>query len=90
MRRHTLGSYLKEGRLNAGLSHTEVARKLRIKSVRHVAAWERNRGDVLPLKILKRLIRLYSLDPQMVLDLLLQYQLTRLEEKWNRLMKKRS
>ena len=85
MSKPTLGSYLKNARTRAGLSQLEVAQKLNLKSHLTVAAWERNRGEALALSDLEVLISIYSLDPDVVLDLILQYQLSRIEQKFARL-----
>jgi len=85
MKKLTLGTYLKNARIKAGLSQIEVARRLKLKSPFVVLAWERNMGEALPLYILKSLVTLYDLNDQVVFDLILQYQLTRFEEKMKRL-----
>jgi transcriptional regulator with XRE-family HTH domain len=81
MSKLTLGSYLKQGRLQAGLSQADVARHLGLQSAQSVSDWERGRGSALPLKSLKALIPLYRLDENVVFDLLLEYQFARLEAK---------
>jgi hypothetical protein len=76
-----LGTYLKIGRLKAGFSIPQTAYYTGC-SAGDVVAWERNDGRALPLSILKQLISLYHLDAQTVFDLLLQYQLGRIQKKW--------
>ena len=87
MKKLTLGAYLKNARVKAGLSQIQVAKRLKLKSPFVVSAWERNMGEALPLYVLKSLIALYNLNDQVVFDLILQYQLTRIEEKMKRLKK---
>lgn len=89
MKSFTLGTYLKEGRIKQGLTKAEVARRLKLESPWPVYQWERDRGSALPLPVLKKLITLYDLEGQVVLDLLLQYQLARLDQKVKNLMNRR-
>lgn len=83
--KHTLGSYLKSARLQKHLSITEAALMVGADSPLQVMAWERNQGRALPLPVLKKLVHFYVLDEVLVLDLLLQYQMSRLEQKLNKL-----
>lgn len=83
MQKLTLGSYLKSARQARRLSRATVAEYLKLESPFEISAWERNEGAALPLPILKALIPYYGLDERIVFDLLLHYQLTRLEEKMN-------
>lgn len=84
----TLGSYLKAARSEKNFSVAEVARRAGSVSPLSVLKWERNQGSALPLPVLHRLIEIYDLDAQLVLDLLLRYQLSRIEEKFLQLQKR--
>lgn len=82
-----LGQYLKFGRMRAELSVVDVSRVAGVQPF-DILVWERNDGSVLPLEVVNKLIRLYHLDVEVVFDLILKYQLTRIEEKLNKLMPK--
>lgn len=84
----TLGSYLKKGRLKAGLTADEVASRIRYRFPLNVLRWERNEITTLKLATLKKLIRLYKLDSAIVFDLLLQLKLRQIEAKLKLLEKK--
>lgn len=86
----SLSSYLKKGRLRAGLSRAEIAEQLEDASPWKIAQWEHGRKDSLSLPNLKKLIALYGLDEQVVLDLLLVYQISKLEKKLKKLIEKGS
>jgi transcriptional regulator with XRE-family HTH domain len=81
----TLGSYLKAARDRKKLTATEVARRTGQTSPLKVLMWERDAGHALPLPVLRDLVDIYELDHQLVLDLLLRYQIARIEEKFLRL-----
>lgn len=82
-----LGDYLKYGRMRAHLSVLEVARRIDVAPF-EIMTWERNDGRTLQLATVKKLVRLYDLNVEIVFDLLLQYQLSRIEEKLNRLLQR--
>lgn len=86
----SLSSYLKKGRIQAGLTRAEVAEHLEDASPWTIAQWEHGRKDSLSLPNLKKLITLYNLDGQVVLDLLLVYQFSKLEKKVKKLIEKGS
>ncbi|MGE0631106.1 MAG: helix-turn-helix domain-containing protein [Pseudobdellovibrionaceae bacterium] len=81
MKRPDLGIYLKNARVGKGKSQADVARFLRLQSPQSISDWERNYGSLIPLKTLKKLIKLYELDPAEVFEILLDYQLRSLEAK---------
>ena len=76
-----LGKYLKTARLKRGLSQLDVARHLKLASGQCISDWERNRGSTIPIAALKKLIPFYKLEAGRTFDILLKYQLGRLEEK---------
>ncbi|MGZ3722943.1 MAG: helix-turn-helix domain-containing protein [Bdellovibrionales bacterium] len=76
-----LGVYLKNARENRGLSQMQVAKVLKLKTGQSISDWERNRGSTIPVSALKKLIYLYELDVGEVFEVLLNHQLTRLEQK---------
>jgi len=84
----TLGLYLKSGRTKKNLTALEVAHKVGIQNPLLVLSWERDQGYALQLNILAKLISLYELNDDVVLDLVLRYQMTRLDEKLKKLAKK--
>lgn len=85
MKNYTLGSYLKAARIKKKLSAVEVAQRVELGSPLSVLSWERNQGHALPLKVLAKLIPLYGIDKETVFDLLLHYQMSRLEMKFKNL-----
>lgn len=82
-----LGEYLKYGRLRAEMSVIDVSREAGVQPF-DVVVWERNDGSTLPLETMNKLIRLYHLDVEIVFDLILKYQLSRIEEKLEKLKPK--
>lgn len=82
-----LGDYLKYGRTRAGLSVPEVAQAIGVAPF-EIMAWERNGGSTLPLGAVNKLIHLYKLDVEVVFDLILKYQLSRIEKKLNHLLQR--
>lgn len=68
-----LGLYLKEKREAAGLSQSEVAKKLGYSSPQFISNCERGLC-ALPLDTLKTIIKLYSLSPSEVIELILEEQ----------------
>lgn len=82
-----LGEYLKFGRMRAALSVTEVSREAGVQPF-DIVVWERNDASTIPLETVNKLIRLYRLDVEIVFDLILKYQLTRIEEKLKKLVNK--
>lgn len=85
MQSDTLGSYLKSARLAKNLTAIELANLAGLDSPLSVVTWEKDHGDALPLPVLQKLVQILALDIQLVFDLLLKYQLTRIEEKLNAL-----
>lgn len=81
MRRQDLGALLKSARLKRNLSQAEVAARLKLNSPQSISDWERNYGSGVPVKTLKKLIKLYQLDATEVFDALLDYQQMKLEER---------
>lgn len=70
---------LKNARQAKGLSQADVAERLGLNSPQSVSDWERNYGSGVPIPTLKKLIKIYALDPQEVFDALLDYQQNKLE-----------
>ncbi len=75
-----LGHFLREARIEKGLSQGDVAQHLKLHSPQSVSDWERGYGSGVPIKSLKRLVKLYDLDCDEVFDLLLDYQFGRLQK----------
>lgn len=68
-----LGKYLKSARLKAGLSQHFVSKKLSLTSPQFVSNFERGLCSP-PLKQLKKLVTLYKIPPQEIIELLIQEQ----------------
>lgn len=75
---------LKNARQAKGLSQADVAERLGLNSPQSVSDWERNYGSGVPVPTLKKLIKIYGLDPQEVFDALLDYQQNKLEAQLTR------
>lgn len=84
MKNGDLGAYLKNARVDKQLSQADVAKFLKLQSPQSISDWERGYGSLIPLKTLKKLIKLYHLDTSEVFEILLNYQLTNLEAKLTR------
>lgn len=69
----TLGQYLKEARINADLSQFFVADKLGYTSPQFISNFERGLCSP-PLKQLKKLVKLYNLNPQELIELMINDQ----------------
>ena len=65
-----LGSYLKDKRSSKGLTQSDVARKLGYSTPQFISNIERGLCAP-PVKNLKVLVKLYKLDPEELLDIIL-------------------
>jgi transcriptional regulator with XRE-family HTH domain len=65
-----MAGFLKESRMAAGLTQTEVASKLGYSSAQFVSNWERGLSSP-PIKTLARLIKIYKVNPNVVMELCL-------------------
>ncbi len=74
----TLASFLKERRIAAGLSQIDVSRKLGYTSAQFVSNWERGIAKP-PIEALAKIIKLYPVDREEVLDRYLLATKSRLE-----------
>ncbi len=88
MKSHSLGTYLKSARRKKRLTAVEVAQCVGIESPLTVLAWERDHGEVLPLTVLRQLVSLYELNVERVFDLLLHYQISRIDVKFKKLVER--
>ena len=68
-----LGRYLKQRRIRAGLTQSEVAKKLGYSTPQFISNFERGLCSP-PLKNLKVLVKLYSLDVEEVMKLIMKQQ----------------
>lgn len=84
MQRQDLGKYLKTARLKRKLSQMDVARHLKLASGQCISDWERNCGSTIPINMLRKLITFYHLNVGETFDVLLDYQLARVQEKVTR------
>lgn len=76
-----LGDILKKARRTLGLSQKQVAQHLGLKSGQSISDWERLGGSGIPHQNLKKLIHLYSLNAQEILEHYIEGEKGRLEEK---------
>jgi transcriptional regulator with XRE-family HTH domain len=76
-----LGTYLKISRERAGLSQSDVARKLKMTQFQSISQWERNASGSVPVKTLLKLTEIYDLKMEEIYDVLLRFQTKRVEEK---------
>lgn len=76
-----LGDILKKARRTLGLSQKQVAHHLGLKSGQSISDWERLDGSGIPHQNLKKLINLYSLNPQEVIEYYINGEKGRLEDK---------
>jgi transcriptional regulator with XRE-family HTH domain len=65
-----MASYLKKKRMASGLTQIEVSKKLGYSSAQFVSNWERGLSSP-PVKTLARLIKLYKLNPNEVIEMCL-------------------
>ena len=72
-------AYLKRKRIAAGLSQAEVSRRLGYTSSQFVSNWERGLAKP-PLPAMSKLIKLYSIDADEVLDHYLSATKNRLQK----------
>jgi transcriptional regulator with XRE-family HTH domain len=70
-RSEDLSRYLKEMRLKKGFTQVEIAQCLGYSSPQFVSNWERALAAP-PIHILRELVRLYSLDPNTVIEMYVQ------------------
>jgi transcriptional regulator with XRE-family HTH domain len=70
-KKETLSAYMKRARQEAGLSQYEVSKKLGFGSSQFVSNWERGIAGP-PTKSIIRLKKLYKLDMNYVVDLLVE------------------
>ncbi|MCB0364986.1 MAG: helix-turn-helix transcriptional regulator [Bdellovibrionaceae bacterium] len=68
-----LGSYLKARRIAAGLTQHDVSTKLGYTTPQFVSNFERGLCSP-PLNALAVLVKLYGMDPEELIDLILRYQ----------------
>ncbi len=69
----SLGAYLKEKRIESGLTQSEVANKLGYSTPQFISNFERGLCSP-PLKNLKVLVRLYKINPSELMDLIMSEQ----------------
>ncbi len=69
----SLGNYLKEKRIESGLTQSEVAKKLGYSTPQFISNFERGLCSP-PLKNLKILVRLYKIDAAELMDLIMEEQ----------------
>lgn len=75
----SLGKHLKQNRMNIGLTQAEVAEKLGLSSPQFVSNFERGLCSP-PLKDLKILIKMYKMNPDEIVGLILRQEEIRLRK----------
>ena len=76
-----LGKLLKAVRKKKSFSQAEIAGHLGLKSGQSISDWERGYGSPIPIKALKKLIHIYELKVEEVLELYLQREKEKLAVK---------
>ena len=74
-----LGEYLQSGREKAGLTQKEVAEELEYSTAQFISNFERGIAAP-PLRKLKRIIEMYSISPQKVMNMILEHEKERTAE----------
>jgi transcriptional regulator with XRE-family HTH domain len=78
MKADRLSEFLKENRIKAGFTQAEVAQKLGYTTPQFISNWERGQSSP-PIKILKRLAKLYSVGAQELYDVILEISIEELK-----------
>jgi transcriptional regulator with XRE-family HTH domain len=76
-----LGELIRRARRLMGLSQAELATKLGLTSGQSVSDWERGYGSRIPIRTLKTLIEVLSLDQKMVFEMYLHQEKEKLAKK---------
>ena len=75
-----LGEFLKKSRLKAGLSQAQVADSVKLSTPQCVSNWETGRTSP-PMKHLKDICKMYSVNEGELFDLLVDYSIDQVERK---------
>lgn len=70
MRRHTLGQFLREKRIESNLSQNEVGQKLGYHG-QFISNWENNKSSP-PADVWKKLMKIYKIPMEQMLDVLVE------------------
>jgi transcriptional regulator with XRE-family HTH domain len=73
LRRRIIGRFLKEARIEAGLTQGHVAKSLAYSTAQFVSNWERGLA-LPPLDVLPRLAKLLSIPPREMIETVHRYQ----------------
>ena len=73
-----LGAFLKEARINSGLSQGDVSRILGLATPQLVSNWETGRSSP-PMKYIEKLSRIYPLNVEKFFDFLVDYSVSHAE-----------
>ena len=79
MKKNVLGQFLKQKRAEAGLTQWDVAQKLGYSSAQFISNFERGLCQP-PLNQLKNIVEIYGLNPQELVDIMMQEQRSLLEK----------
>jgi transcriptional regulator with XRE-family HTH domain len=71
-KREILGHFLRDSRLNSGLSQTDVAQIFNFATPQFISNWENGRSSP-PLKYLDKLCRIYSMDLEKFYDIMVDH-----------------
>lgn len=75
------GVFLKQKRVEAGLSQKEVADKLNYGSGQFISDWERGLANP-PLKVVRKLAKMYSVTDDVIFNLMLEATIEVMRRDW--------
>jgi transcriptional regulator with XRE-family HTH domain len=78
MKTNRLSEFLKSNRVKAGFTQAEVAAKLGYTTPQFISNWERGQSSP-PIKILKKLAKLYDVGAQELYDVILEISIEELK-----------
>jgi len=73
IRAETIGKFLKQGRLKAGLTQLEVSRNFKYSNLQFVSNWERG-ISLPPIELLPKLAKLYNISAEDLIEVVHHYQ----------------
>ena len=77
-----MSEFLKNKRIERGLSQIDVGRQLKFSSSQFISNWERGLSSP-PIKVLKKLVKLYKMDAAEVIELILDHERKELKKTLN-------
>lgn len=79
----SLGNFLKDKRIESGFSQNEIAAELGYTSAQFISNWERGLCSP-PMNIMHKLIKIFKIDPNQLLKLMLEDSRRELTENFNK------